>query len=143
MSLGAGVDGAGGDPAETSASVLRKLLDTLAYAVALSLLVFLAATAVSFALGGGWVGVKYLLFVLGFLALGAGAFFLRPTPPWRDEPLVRRTGRTPLERLVRRLLGDRALDPDQQYPASARVLLAGVLLLAVSFLMEAVFGVVV
>lgn len=141
MSLGAGVDGAGEDP--TEASTVRKLLDLLAHTVALSLLVFLGAAAVSFGLGGGWGGVKFLLFVLGFFALGAGAFFLRPTPPWQDEPLVQRTGRTPLERLVHRLLGDRALDPDQQYPSSARVLLAGVLLLAASFLMETVFGVVI
>lgn len=141
MSLGEGVDGAGEDP--TDVSLARKLLDTLAYAVALSALVFLAATAVSFALGGDWGGVKYLLFALGFLALGAGAFFLRPTPPWRDEPLVRRTGQTPFERAVRRLLGDLALDPDQQFPPAARVLVAGVLLLAVSFVMETVFGVVI
>ena len=141
MSLGAGVDGADEDP--TAVSTPRKLLDALAYAVALSALVFLAATAVSFALGGGWGGVKYLLFVLGFLALGAGAFFLRPTPPWRDESLAKRTGQTPFERAVRRLLGERALAPDQQYPPAARVLLAGVLLLAVSFVMETVFGIVV
>lgn len=141
MSLGAGVDGAGEDPEEVSTA--RKLLDTLAYAVALSVLVFLAAAAVSFALGGDWGGVKFLLFVLGFLALGAGGFLLRPTPPWRDQPLVQRTGQTPFERAVRRLLGDRALDPDQQLPAAARVLVAGVILLAVSFVMETVFGVVI
>jgi hypothetical protein len=141
VSLGAGVDGAGEDP--TGVSTPRKLLDLLAYAVALSALVFLAATAVSFALGGGWGGVKFLLFVLGFLALGVGGLLLRPTPPWRDRPLVQRTGRTPFERAVRRLLGDRALDPDQQFPAAARVLVAGVILLAVSFVMETVFGVVI
>jgi hypothetical protein len=141
VSLGAGVDGAGED--RSGVSRLRKLLDALAYAVALSLLTFLAATAVSFALGGGWGGVKYLLFVLGFLGFGAGAFFLRPTPPWRDEPLVQRGGQTPFERLVRRLLGDHALTPEQQYPASARVLIAGVSLLTVSFVMETVFGVVI
>jgi hypothetical protein len=141
VSLGSGVGGAGDDP--PGVSVPRKLLDLLAYAVVLSLLVFLATAALSFALGGGWGGVKYLLFVLGFLAFGAGAFFLRPTPPWRDEPLVQRTGETPFERLVRRLLGDHALDPNQQYPPSARVLVAGVLLLAVSFVMETVFGVVI
>jgi hypothetical protein len=141
VSLGAGVDGAGDD--SPGVSTPRKLLDTLAYAVVLSVLVFLATTAVSFALGGRWGGVKYLLFVLGFLGLGAGAFFLRPTPPWRDEPLVQRTGQTPFERFVRRLLGRYALDPDQQYPAAARVLVAGVILLAVSFVMETVFGVVI
>jgi hypothetical protein len=141
VSLGAGVDGAGEDP--PGVSTPRKLLDLLAHAVVLSVLAFLATTAVSFALGGRWGGVKYLLFVLGFLGLGAGAFFLRPTPPWRDEPLVQRTGETPFERLVRRLLGSYALDPDQQYPAAARVLVAGVILLAVSFVMETVFGVVI
>lgn len=141
MSLGAGVDGAGDGP--PSVSLARKLLDTLAYAVALSLVVFLATTAVSFALGEGWGGVKYLLFVLGFLAFGAGAFLLRPTPPWRDEPLVQRTGRTPFERAVRRLLGERALEPDQQFPAGVRVFVAGVIMLAVSFVMESVFGVVI
>lgn len=141
MSLGRGVDGAGEEPPEVS--TLRKLLDTLAYAIVLSLAVFLATTAVSFALGGGWGGVKYLLFVLGFLAFGAGAFLLRPTPPWRDEPLVKRSGETTFERFVRRLLGGRALAPDQQYPATARVFVAGMLLLAVSFVMETVFGVVI
>lgn len=140
MSLGAGVDGAGEDPSE--ASLPRKLLDTLAYAVALSLVVFLTTTAVSFALGAGWGGVKYLLFVLGFLAFGVGAFLLRPTPAWRDEPLVQRTGQTPFERAVRRLLGERALAPDQQLPTGARLFVAGLLLLAVSFVMESVFGVV-
>lgn len=141
MSLGAGVDGAGdGSP---SVSLARKLLDTLAYAIALSLLVFLATTAVSFALGAGWGGVKYLLFVLGFLAFGAGAFLLRPTPAWRDEPLVQRTGQTPFERAVRRILGRWALEPDQQFPGGARVFVAGILLLAASFVMESVFGVVI
>jgi hypothetical protein len=140
MSLGAGVDGAGDDD---GASTLRKLVDALAYAVVLSVGVFLVTTAVSFALGGGWGGVKYLLFVLGFLAFGVGALFLRPTPPWRDEPLVQRSGETPFERFVRRLLGDRALASDQQFPAAARVFLAGILLLAVSFVMETVFGVVI
>jgi hypothetical protein len=141
VSLGAGVDGAGEDP--SGASLARRLLDTLVYAVALSLVAFLATTATSFAVGAGWGGVKYLLFVLGFLAFGAGAFLLRPTAAWRDEPIVQRTGLTPFERAVRRLLGDRALAPDQQLPAGVRVFVAGLLMLGVSFVMESVFGVVI
>ena len=141
MSLGAGVDGADDDAPQ--ASFARRLLDTLAYAVALSLSAFLATAVVSFGLGAGWGGVKYLLFVLGFLAFGVGAFLLRPTPPWRDESIVQRTGQTPFERAVRRLLGNYALAPDQQFPAGARVFVAGLLMLAVSFVMESVFGVVI
>jgi hypothetical protein len=144
MSLGEGVDGAGSDPDSGSApSFGRRLVDAFFHAVALALLVTCVSAAVSFALGGRWVGVKFLLFVVGFLALGVGGLFLRPTPAWRDTPYVSRDprGRTPLESAVDRLLGRYALAPEVRLPSSARVLIAGVLMLVTSYLMETVFDV--
>lgn len=137
MGIGQGVGETAGP------SFPRQFVDALAHAVALAAVVFLAAAAVSFALGGDWVGVKYLLFLVGFFALGVGGLFLRPTPLWRDSPLVSRSGPTPFERAVDRLLGGYALDPADRFPSSARVLLAGFLMLAVSFLMETAFGVAI
>jgi len=140
MSVGQGVDGGGAD----SASFARRLADALARAVVLTALVVAVSAAISFALGGRWLGVKFILFVVGFLALGIGGILARPTPAWRDEPYVSRSGEsTPFQALVDRLLGRFALAPDERFPTGVRVLLAGVLMLAISFLMETVFGVVI
>jgi hypothetical protein len=121
-----------------------KLLDALARATMFTALVVAVAAAVSFALGGRWLGVKYLLFVVGFLALGLGGVLARPKPAWRDEPYVSRpTESTPFQALVDRLLGGYGLAPADRLPTGVRVLLAGVLMLAISFVMETVFGVAV
>lgn len=140
MSVGQGVDGEGGD----SASFARRLVDAFARAVILTTLVITVSAAISFALGGRWLGVKYILFVVGFFALGIGGILSRPTPAWRDEPYVSRSGEsTPFQALVDRLLGGFALAPRERFPTGVRVLLAGVLMLAISFVMETVFGVVI
>jgi hypothetical protein len=141
MSVGQGVDGGeGGD----SASFARRLLDALVRAVILTTLVVAVSAAISFALGGRWVGVKYLLFVVGFLALGIGGVLSRPTPAWREEPYVQRSGgSTPFQALVDRGLGRFALAPGERFPTGVRVLLAGLLMLGLSFALETVFGVAI
>jgi hypothetical protein len=141
MSVGQGVDGGeGGD----SASFARRLADALARALVLTALVVAVSAAISFALGGRWLGVKYLLFVVGFLALGIGGVFSRPTPAWRDDPYIQRSGgSTPFQSLVDRLLGGFGLPADERFPTGIRVLLAGLLMLGISFVMETVFGVVI
>ena len=134
MSVGQGVDsGEGGD----SASFARRLADALARALVLTALVVAVSAAISFALGGRWLGVKYLLFVVG-------GVFSRPTPAWRDDPYIQRSGgSTPFQSLVDRLLGGFGLPADERFPTGIRVLLAGLLMLGISFVMETVFGVVI
>ena len=140
MSVGRGVDGEHDD----TASFARRLVDALARALVLTTLVVAVSAAVSFALGGRWLGVKFILFVVGFLALGIGGVLARPTPAWRDEPYVSRSGEsTPFQALVDRVLGGFALPPGERFPTGVRVLLAGVLMLALSYTMETVFGVVI
>ena len=140
MSVGQGVGGEGGD----SASFARRLVDALARAAVLTTVVVAVSAAISFALGGRWLGVKYILFVVGFLALGVGGVLARPTPAWRDEPYVSRSAEsTPFQAFVDRVLGRFALPPQERFPTGVRVLLAGVLMLATSFVMETVFGVVI
>lgn len=63
----------------------RQIADALAYAAVLTGSAFVAGSALSFALGGGLVGAKYLLFFVGFGMLGYATFLLWPTPPWRGD----------------------------------------------------------
>lgn len=119
-----------------------RLLDAVAYAVVVSALAVAGGAAFGFATGRGWVGAKYALFVVGFLAFGYASFALRPRPPWKDEDSADRDDGWSLEAAVAEALPrELRLPADDRVGIGGKLLLASVLILLASFLMEAVFGV--
>lgn len=121
----------------------RQALDAFVYAVALTTTVVLGAAAVSFALGGGWLGVKFILFFVGIGLFGIGTFELRPTPPWRDERRLPSLDEGTLQPILQGLppLDRYGLPADKQLPIGAKLLLASVFVLGFSFVLEVLFGV--
>ena len=65
--------------------LLLKLLDLCLYGLAVAAVLVCLTAVVSFALGSGWGGSKYLLFVVGFLLFGLGSFGMRPRGAWKDD----------------------------------------------------------
>ncbi|GAB7093224.1 hypothetical protein JCM30237_03760 [Halolamina litorea] len=61
---------------------LRQALDALVYGVAFTLVTGVVAAGLSFALGGGWFGVEFALFVGGAALLAYASFQLRPAKRW-------------------------------------------------------------
>lgn len=132
---------------------LGRLFDTAAYAAATTAVVAVAAAVPSFALGFGWVGVKWALFLVGWLAFGYGTLALRPSPPWKgDDPVADGDGagevvggrqETRFQALVQALPPARfhPLPVDDRLPAGVNVFVAGLAMLVTSFALEAVFGV--
>jgi hypothetical protein len=101
----------------------------------------------AFVFGEGLLTLKYLLFVVGFLLFGIGSFALwrktrrRPTIwPSVDVGPVDELG---LERRLWELPGLRGeyLPPADRVSRPVKLFVTGLVVLAVSYLMEAVFGV--
>ncbi|MFB6174275.1 MAG: hypothetical protein ABEI39_06495 [Halobacteriales archaeon] len=110
------------------------LLDAAVYALAVTGLAFVAGTLLGFALGRGWVGTKYALFVLGFLMFGYATFALRPRAAWKDgDETAEESG---VEVAVSRLLGGYALPREQRFPVGLKLFVASLLVLFASYLME-------
>lgn len=128
-------------------SRMRQALDALVYGIVWVAALVLVSAVVSFPVGGGWVGVKYTLFFVGFFLFGLSVFQLRPTPPWKDDESVTSDGReeTRFQAFVQRVppLGRYGLAPDERLPTAAKLFVASVLALVVSFVMETGFGVAV
>lgn len=124
---------------------LLRLADAVLYALVLTAALAAVSIVVSFPLGGGWVGVKLLLFVFGLLVFGVGSLQLRPAPPWREERRfsLETDEETRFQALVHRLppLRWRDLPPEERWSVALRLVLAGLSTLGLSFLLEAVFGV--
>jgi len=130
-----------------------RTLDVATYAVAVTAVVVALAGVPSFALGLGWLGVKWALFFVGWGAFGYATFALRPTPPWkrgengtptrRRLPAIGDRGETRFQSLVRRLppARFRPLPVEDRLPVGVNLFVAAVAMLATSFLMEVVFGV--
>ena len=139
----------------TSASRRWQALDAVAYAVVTALLAFLSGVAVSLVVGGGWFAVEAVMFVEGWILFGYGTFRLRPTPPWKknrggvrgkvretlslgdgNDTTARSDSR--VERIVDRLPGirERLPHPDDRFPMGVKLFLAGITVLASSFLLE-------
>jgi hypothetical protein len=129
----------------------RQALDAIVYAVVVTAIVGIGSTAISFVLGWGLVGVKFILFVIGFVLFGAATFKLRPTAPWREENGSESSGvsyagsdnDSPLQRAIYRVLplDQYELHPKDRLSDGAKLFLASVLMLVISFLMESVFDV--
>ncbi len=137
---------------------LRQALDALVYAIVVTGLVFLIGAIVSFALGGGFVGVKYFLFFVGILLFGYGTFSLYPSRRWKVD---RSEGNVEIERSTNtgEVIGSReetrfqsavqqvppltqySLPPQERLSPGAKLFIASLVVLLTSFLMESVFGV--
>lgn len=130
---------------------LGRALDAVAYVVAVTGVFVVTAAVPSFAAGLGWLGVKWVLFLVGWLAFGYATFSLRPRPPWKgDDGPSSRTGRvlggrteTRFQAAVQALPPARfhRLPVDDRLPTGVNVFLASLAMLATSFGMEVVFGV--
>lgn len=131
-------------------TTLRALqaLDALIYGGAVVALLVSVSAVVSFPVGWGWVGVKVALFFVGFLFFGVSALQLRPKPPWKREESdgdseSGKRKETHFQVLVQRIppLGRYGLAPDERLSPATKLFVASVLVLAVSYVMEAGFGV--
>lgn len=125
---------------------LRRGIDGVAYAVALAAALTVVGAAVCLPLSWGWVGVKYWLFLVGFLLFGVGTFMLRPTAGWKDDedggldPQSEDESR--FSRATRRALPEGlAVRRDERWSAGARLFLGSLAVLFTSMLLEFVFGV--
>ena len=145
---GSGTGRSAADPSNGGpALVYVRVLDALVYAVGVAVAVVLSvvATLASFAVGGGWSGVKYLLFLVGFFVFGVTAFSLRPAGAWtdRDEGSAGTCGETRFQAAVQATPPLRRYDlaPNERLRPAAKLFVASLLVLGVSFAMEAVLGV--
>ena len=123
----------------------RQALDALVYAVAWVVVLAAVAAVVSLPFGDALVGVKFVLFFVGFFIFGVSTFQLRPTPPWKgdeDEPSGEREV-TRFEALVQRVSPTErhGLSPDERLSPPAKLFVASVLALCVSYVMEIGFDV--
>lgn len=125
----------------------HQVLDALVYAVALTAVVLIVSAVISFVLGSAWVGVKYLMFLVGIGMFGVATFKLRPTSPWKDAERLsaNREGTSPFQTVMANYapidLNRFAPKENDQVSDGVKLFLASVLILVVSFVMETVFGV--
>lgn len=132
-------------------SRLGRLLDAVSYAVAVTAAVVACGGALSFPVGLDWLGVKWVLFLVGWLTFGYATFTLRPKPPWSDDdPAAAETGRpvgnrteTRFQAAVQRLppARFRQVPVDDRLSDGARLFLASLAMLGTSLAMEVVFGI--
>jgi hypothetical protein len=125
-----------------------RLLDAAVYAVSITAVFAAISAIVSLPLGNVLTGVKWGLFITGWLTLAYATFQLRPTPSWRrvgEDAGDTKTKReeTRFQAWVQRVppLRRRSLPPEKRFPVALKLFIGGVVVLATSFLMEAAFGV--
>lgn len=132
-------------------------LDAAAYAVVVGGALTVASAAFSLGSGGGLVGLKWTLFVVGTGLVGLAAVHLRPRRSERlrggeaaDADGTAEGGGTRDEGSLGRRLADAVSDrlpagyrlpPNRRAPAGAKLFVAGVTVLGVSYVLEAGFGV--
>ena len=131
---------------------VAQLFDLVTY-VAVLLAVFVVLSALGALAFGSPVapGVKFGLFVFGWLALFAGTVMLRPSAAWKDDDdgllafgeEASDDPETKFQRFVQQVPPARLrpLPPSARLPTGARVFLTAVVTLLVSLAMEQVFGV--
>lgn len=146
------------------------LLDAITYAATAAGITFLFGVVISFPLGYGFVGVKYVLFYLGFAAWALaivvawpGSAWKRPnlsfdllsfggsdeeetTVPWVDTDPAGESGdpdQTPYQALVQQLPPARfvPVPPADRVSTGIRLFLAAFAIHGTSYTMEVVFGV--
>lgn len=124
----------------------RQLVDLVAYVLGVVLVFSAVFGAIGVALGIGLVGVKYGLFVVGILLFGYATLKVRPTRPGKDPRSARfpidRGEETPFQARVQRLVPARLrLAHDDRLADGTKLFVASLAMLAVSYVMEAVFGI--
>lgn len=154
----AGADGwrapNGPDPGERRLRYrLRQVIDALVYGVVITLITFLAGILVAFPLGYDWFGVELFLFLVGVALLGYASFQLRPSKRWdvefeddgfqltrpNESRVVGSRDVSRLQRAIQRIppLPSVGLAPEQRLSPAAKLLVASVLILLSSILLEA------
>lgn len=127
-----------------------QLLDLVTYGVATTLLFVTVSAVLATAIGAGVApGVKYGLFVFGWLAFGYATFLLFPTRAWKDDdggydPLgTPSNGETGYQSLVQQLppARFRQVKPEHRLPTGVRMFFASVLIMGTSIVLEQVFGI--
>lgn len=129
---------------------LAQVLDLVTYAAATTVVFAAISAALGVAAGMDPLpGVKYGLFIFGWLAVGYGALVLRPAAAWRDDgglDLFDRSGGKPdtkFQRLVQRLppARFRQIPDSDRFSTAFRIFFSGVFIGLVSIVMEQVFGI--
>lgn len=123
------------------------VVDALVYGVSVAALVLVGALAVGLASGGGLVRAKQLLFLAGFLLMAYATFRLWPSSPADLErgAIPADHDRTRFQRAVEALPPLRWLPsppPHRRFTPAGKLFVGSLVVLATSYVMEAVFGVV-
>lgn len=134
-------------------STVLALLYAFVYATVVTLLVTVAALVLTAASGGGLVRTKVLLFGAGWILMAYAVIRMWPTSPEDLKTHANETlesgvdpGGRKLSRLERTIANYPptswlpAVAPDTQLDERTKLFLASVLVLLVSYLLEAVFG---
>lgn len=121
----------------------RQVLDAFVYAVAVTAIAVIGSIAISFALGGNWLGVKYILFIVGIGLFGVGTLKLRPSAAWSDREESHNSEETWLQARLQRVppLDRYGIRPNDRLSNGVKLFLGSVLTLLVSFSLEVVFGI--
>lgn len=132
---------------------VAQLFDLVSY-VGVLVALFVGISAVAAVAFGSPIapGVKFGLFVFGWLVMFAGTVMLRPTSAWKDDDddgllalgeATTEDPETKFQRLVQRVppASLRPLPPSARLPTGARVFVGALAMLLVSLVMEQVFGV--
>ncbi|MFC6764000.1 DUF7555 family protein [Natrinema soli] len=132
---------------------VRVWTDALAYGLTMAVLTGIGALTLGIATGGGLVRAKVLLFAIGWVLLAYAVVRLWPTTPddvgtppdgQYGESLPETHDLTRFQAFVRTLppvRWVRAPPPEKRVTVPGKLLFGGLLILLLSFLMEAVFGV--
>lgn len=140
------------DTEKQNYSVVRQAGDTLAYVAAVTAVLVIITSLVTYPLDSNAVIIKQVLFVFGWLAFGYGFIRLWPRRVRLDEEsnssdksewLRTENDETVLQRYLRSVpvFAYFVIQPEARWPRGVRLVLLGVFALVVSFLMEVVFGV--
>lgn len=132
-------------PSSSVGVYLARIIDAAIYCSVVALVGSLISGVLGFLLLGSLNGMKFLLFVAGFIQIGVGVAQLWPTDISDvEEPDKPNPDEISRVQLVVNWLAptDRlGLPPDERFEHGVRQFLAGMLLLVISFSMEAVFGI--
>jgi len=125
---------------------VRVWVDALAYVLALALAVFVLGILLGIALGGSLVAGKQLLFLGGWLLIGYAILRLWPSSPedLDQEVHTTQTQRSRVQAVVQELPPVRWMclpSPNKRVALAVKLFLTGLAVLALSFVMEAGFGV--
>lgn len=139
---------------ESDPDKVGQLFDAVSYAVATTVVFSAVSAVLAVATGSSPApGVKYGLFVFGWLAFGYGTVMLWPKAAWKEQKdsqvfdvLLETPSKQPdtkFQRLVQRLppARFRQIPDHERLSTGARVFVAAVVMLATSIVLEQAFGI--